>query len=163
MPDVTMIKQGDGSYKLQVPEEQAANLEQRGMLEGLTGFQVMGINVGKPIAGLAIAGVSDILGGFLQGMVGGVGGRWAGAIPTVAGLWLLNTKTAKGWLGASAVEAGNIVLLADLVTDYIFNIRGTVAGLFKGVTQKQTTTLGQGGNGQKPTSIAEYNKIHGIV
>jgi len=157
------IKQEDGSYKLQLPEEQTANLEQRGMLSGLTDFKVANINIGKPIAGLAIAGVNDILAGFLQGIVGGVGGRFAGAIPGVIGLWLINTKTAKGWLGADAVDAGNIVLLADLVTDYIFNIRGTVAGLLRGVTVKQTP-LSQGGNGHKePASIAEYNKIHGIV
>jgi len=101
----------------------------RGMLSGLAGFKLGQFNVGKPAAGLIVAAANDVLAGLIQGIIGEkltVAGRFAGAIPGVVGLWLLNTRTAKDWLGDEAVEAGNIILIADLITDSGLDIRTEV-------------------------------------
>jgi len=162
------IKEGQWEEKVE-PAENELHLEKGGMLSGLTSFKVGQVDVGKPIAGLVVAAANDVLAGLVQRVAGGqpsVAGRFAGAIPGIVGLFVLNTKTAKGWLGSDAVDAGNIVLLADLITDYIFDIRKQVSGLVGGVKFGQTMRgkVATGGNGHKEiTSIEEYNLVHGLA
>lgn len=121
-----------------------------GFLERVTDFSIGGINIGKPIAGLAVAGANDVLAGWVQGMVGGIGGRYAAMIPTLIGLWLLNTKRAKGWIGEGAVDAGTIILVADLVTKDLYDIRAKISGLVSGV-KLGSINLGAKGQGQGAT------------
>ncbi|MBU1173356.1 MAG: hypothetical protein KKD44_27630, partial [Proteobacteria bacterium] len=114
-------------------EEMHLEAAKSGMLSGLTDFKVANINIGMPVAGLVIAGINDALSGILGGLVGGIGGRYAAMIPGIIGLYLLNTKQVKRWLGSGAVDAGNIVIIADLATDNLFNIRAKMASLVGGV------------------------------
>ena len=138
----------------------------RGMLSGLAGFKLGQFNVGKPAAGLIVAAANDVLAGLIQGIIGEkskVAGRFAGAIPGVVGLWLLNTRTAKDWLGDEAVEAGNIILIADLITDSGLDIRTEVRKRVKLGQTKQDTDA-TGGNGHREiNSLEEYNKVYGLA
>ena len=138
----------------------------RGMLSGLAGFKLGQFNVGKPAAGLIVAAANDVLAGLIQGIIGEkltVAGRFAGAIPGVVGLWLLNTRTAKDWLGDEAVEAGNIILMADLVTDYGLDIRTKIGERIK-LSQTKQDTDATGGNGHREiNSLEEYNKVYGLA
>jgi hypothetical protein len=146
--------------KLEDPRAQA------GVLGGVTSFKVGAFPIGKVGAGLVIAGANDVLAGWLSGMLGTIAGKWAGLAAGIGGLWLLNTDTSKRWLGSEAVEAGTIVVLADLVTENIFDIRSRMKGLVSGLKLKQTMrgTVATGGNGSKEiTSIEEYNRVHGLA
>ena len=138
----------------------------RGMLSGLAGFKLGQFNVGKPAAGLIVAAANDVLAGLIQGIIGEkltVAGRFAGAIPGVVGLWLLNTRTAKDWLGDEAVEAANIILIADLITDSGLDIRTEVRKRVKLGQAKQDTDA-TGGNGHREiNSLEEYNKVYGLA
>ena len=138
----------------------------RGMLSGLAGFKIGQFNVGKPVTGLIVAAANDVLAGLIQGIIGEkskVAGRFAGAIPGVVGLWLLNTRTAKDWLGDEAVEAGNIILIADLITDSGLDIRTEVRKRVKLGQTKQDTDA-TGGNGHREiNSLEEYNKVYGLA
>ena len=157
------IKEGQWEEKVE-PAENELHLEKGGMLNGLTSFKVGQVDVGKPIAGLVVAAANDVLAGLVQRVAGGqlsVAGRFAGAIPGIVGLFVLNTKTAKGWLGSDAVDAGNIVLLADLITDYVFDIRKQVSGMVGGVKFGQTMAAGATGNNSQ--SVDDYLKAHGLV
>ena len=145
------------------PAENELHLEKGGMLSGLTSFKVGQVNVGKPIAGLVVAAANDVLAGLVQRVAGGqlsVAGRFAGAIPGIVGLFALNTKTAKGWLGSDAVNAGNIVLISDLVTDYVFDIRKQISGMVSGVKFQQTKAIGGGSDNQ---SVDAYLKAQGLI
>jgi len=138
----------------------------RGMLSGLAGFKIGQFNVGKPVTGLIVAAANDVLAGLIQGIIGEkskVAGRFAGAIPGIVGLWLLNTRTAKDWLGNEAVEAGNIILMADLVTDYGLDIRTKIGERIK-LSQTKQDTDATGGNGHREiNSLEEYNKVYGLA
>ena len=147
----------------------------KGILSGLAGFKISQYNIGKPAAGLVVAALNDVAAGLIQGVVGKHGkhgkhetsaGKLAMAIPSIVGLGLLNTKMAQGWLGSEAIEAGNIILFADLFTDYIFPIRAKVSGLVGGLRLRQTEedTVDAEGDGYKEiTSIEEYNRVYGLA
>ena len=138
----------------------------RGMLSGLAGFKLGQFNVGKPAAGLIVAAANDVLAGLIQGIIGEkltVAGRFAGAIPGVVGLWLLNTRTAKDWLGDEAVEAGNIILIADLITDSGLDIRTEVRKRVKLGQTKQDTDATGGNDHREINSLEEYNKVYGLA
>ena len=151
---------------IQVEEEAETEMHfeaPRGMLSGITGFKVGQFNIGKPTAGLVVAALNDVLAGLIQGVAGrqlSVAGRFAGAIPGIVGLFLLNTRMAKGWLGSDAVDAGNIVLIADLVTDYVFDIRKRIGGMVGGVKLQQTKAIGGGSDNQ---SVDAYLKAQGLA
>ena len=138
----------------------------RGMLSGLAGFKLGQFNVGKPAAGLIVAAANDVLAGLIQGIIGEkltVAGRFAGAIPGVVGLWLLNTRTAKDWIGDAPVEAGNIILIASLLTESGFDIRTEVRKRVNpGQTKQGTGTTGGDGH-REITSIEEYNRVYGLA
>ena len=138
----------------------------RGILSGLADFKIGQFNVGKPITGLMVAAANDVLAGLIQGVAGEkltVGGRFAGAIPGIVGLLLLNNKTAKNWLGDVPVEAANTILIADLFTDYAFDIRTEVKKRVK-LGQTKRDTIDTSGNGHREiNSIEEYNKVYGLA
>ena len=146
-------------------EETGLHLEKGGVLSDLTNFKVGQVNIGKPIAGLVVAAANDVLVGLIQRVTGGqlsvIAGRFSGAILNIVGLFLLNTKQVKGWLGSDAVEAGNIVLTADLITDYVFDIRGKISGMVGGInlgqTLRDTVTTDN-----KVETIDDYIKAHNL-
>lgn len=138
---VDLTKQPDGSYALDLSKPVSqAELHMSGILSGLADYKVMNIPAGNVAAGLIVAGANDALVGLFQGLVGtaGLSGKIAQVAPSLASLYVLNTDKVRGWVGDEAVQAGTLVVLADLFTDYVFNVRAKVAGIFGGLTGKLT-------------------------
>jgi hypothetical protein len=151
---IELKKREDGTYAFELPAEQVVELEQAGILEGISKTEVFGIPVGQAAGGLLAVSVWDAIRGLLGGVLPAQIPQWA--IPAI-GAWVMSTKTIQGMLGKTASNTAGIILTADAV-QALFNVRGLISRLVSGVKLRQPATASFSGNGSKEQSLAEFLK-----
>jgi hypothetical protein len=149
---IELKKREDGTYAFELPAEQVAELEQAGVLEGISRTEIFGIPVGQAAGGLLAVSVWDAIRGLLGGVLPAQIPQWA--IPAI-GAWAMSTRTIQGMLGKTASNTAGIILTADAV-QALFNVRGLISGLVSGVRLGQPATASFSGNGHKEQSLAEF-------
>ena len=107
-------------------------MAKEGILEGITKTEVFGIPVGAAGAGLAAAGVGDMVSGWLSNIVPGVAGtRYGPAMVKGFMAWAANRWGGR-IIGSTAANVVALIFTIDAVTD-VFDLRGMTAGLISGV------------------------------
>jgi hypothetical protein len=151
---IELKKREDGTYAFELPAEQVAELEQAGVLEGISKTKIFGIPIGQAAGGLLAVSVWDAIRGLLSGVLPAQVPGWM--VPAV-GAWVMSTKTVQSMLGRTASDTAGIILTADAV-QALFNVRGLISGLVSGVKSGQSSTASFSGNGHKEQSLAEFLK-----
>jgi hypothetical protein len=149
---IELKKREDGTYAFELPAEQVAELEQAGVLEGISKTEIFGIPIGQAAGGLLAVSVWDAIRGLLSGVLPAQIPGWM--IPAI-GAWVMSTRTIQGMLGKTASDTAGIILTADAV-QALFNVRGLISGLVSGVKFGQPATASFSGNGSKEQSLAEF-------
>jgi hypothetical protein len=149
---IELKKREDGTYGFELPGDQVAELEQAGVLEGISRTEVFGIPVGQAAGGLLAVSVWDAIRGLLAGVLPAQIPGWM--VPAI-GAWVMSTRTMQGMLGKTASDTAGIILTADAV-QALFNVRGLISGLVSGVKLGQPATASFSGNGSKEQSLAEF-------
>jgi hypothetical protein len=149
---IELKKREDGTYAFELPAEQVAELEQAGVLEGISRTEIFGIPVGQAAGGLLAVSVWDAIRGLLSGVLPAQIPQWA--IPAI-GAWVMSTRTTQRMLGKTASDTAGIILTADAV-QALFNVRGLISGLVSGVKLGQPAAASFSGNGSKEQSLAEF-------
>jgi len=153
-----------GLLVIETSEEKEVNLEaaKAGVLGGFAKTEIMGVPIGAAGVGLLTVSVWDAIRGLVGGMLPAAIPGWL--VPAI-GAMVVQSRMIKGWMGSDASNAAGLILTADAI-QALFNVRGVVSGLVKGVSLGQTMrgSVAIGGNGHREvSSIAEYNLVHGLA
>ena len=152
----------DGKLVMKPSEDETVNLEAArvGVLGGFAKTEFMGVPIGAAGVGLLTVSVWDALRGLLGGMLPAAIPAWL--VPAI-GAMVVQSRMIKGWMGADAANAAGLILTADAI-QALFNVRGLVSNLTKGIRLGQTMKgYTAGGDGSKEiTSIEQYNLVHGL-
>lgn len=127
---IELKKQEDGSFKLEMPGTDVAELKQ-GIMAGIAKTEVFGIPLGAAAGGLLTASVWDAIAGFVGGVVPGLP-LWV--TPAVGAL--VTKRWLSRFMGTDAANAGALILTADAIQQF-FNLRGLISGIIKPATAAQ--------------------------
>ncbi len=158
MKDSVMIKNAEGAWEIKLPEpEPVAHLEATfGALDKFAGTEIMGIPIGGAAIGVGLAAALNSLAAkFLPGQTAFL----TKPVGKVVLAWAVKNYMGK-FVGHKSADAIAFVLVADAARGYI---EPMITKLIGGTASLSQTLHGAaGGNGNKITSIAEFNAVYGI-
>ena len=131
---------------------------QAGVLGGFAKTEIMGVPIGAAGVGLLTVSIWDALRGLVGGVLPAAIPAWL--VPAI-GAMVVQSKMIKGWMGADAANAAGLILTAEAIQT-LFNVRGLVSGLVRGVKLGQVSPAGSVGN-DNTQSVDAYLKAEGLV